>query len=313
MARYSPVPVRVRFADGTSAAGPALFVGPGVCASASEPNFDRPPKRPLTMTPPQPFTKISNAKMTETPPNNRPQNYYNYPNTLSLNLQGSSTSVLNGPSTGRRLVQSFPGIPSDAAEANSEDLTNGSAAGEVQRLSAKPPISIALPIIPPLPHFVSSPPSATSQHTPMASFESLPNPQTPPGIWMVDQPKNGIVIGNLYLSSCPGKKVRLNGPIKGRGAICRDLGADLARVKSNGVYLIIWYVIILAATLHATHLRPVVLMMTRWNSWEPHGQNIGRSQILSVWMYYGTSLHLQLIYPYLIVYIVFQCRKVSVP
>jgi len=38
-------------------------------------------------------------------------------------------------------------------------------------------------------------------------------------------------IGNLILSSCPGKKVRLTGPIikGGRGAICRDLRSDLVR------------------------------------------------------------------------------------
>lgn len=42
-------------------------------------------------------------------------------------------------------------------------------------------------------------------------------------------------IGNLLLSSCPGKKVRLNGPVRGRGAICRDLGLDLTRIRSIGV------------------------------------------------------------------------------
>ncbi|KAJ1304708.1 hypothetical protein OPQ81_005847 [Rhizoctonia solani] len=49
------------------------------------------------------------------------------------------------------------------------------------------------------------------------------------------------VLGNLYLSSCPGKKVRLHGPthVKGRGAICRDLKADLERVKQAGVFLVI--------------------------------------------------------------------------
>jgi protein-tyrosine phosphatase len=42
-------------------------------------------------------------------------------------------------------------------------------------------------------------------------------------------------IGNLLLSSCPGKKVRLTGPVRGRGAICRDLGLDLKRIHSLGV------------------------------------------------------------------------------
>lgn len=46
-------------------------------------------------------------------------------------------------------------------------------------------------------------------------------------------------IGNVLLSSCPGKKVRLNGPVKGRGAICRSVPQDLARIRSLGVGLII--------------------------------------------------------------------------
>jgi protein-tyrosine phosphatase len=45
----------------------------------------------------------------------------------------------------------------------------------------------------------------------------------------------GFTIGNLLLSSCPGKKVRLTGPIRGRGAICRNLGLDLTRIKQLGV------------------------------------------------------------------------------
>ncbi|EJD52708.1 phosphatases II [Auricularia subglabra TFB-10046 SS5] len=47
------------------------------------------------------------------------------------------------------------------------------------------------------------------------------------------------VLGNLLLSSCPGKKVRLTGPVKGRGAICRDLRSDLSRVKDIGVGCIV--------------------------------------------------------------------------
>ncbi|KII92865.1 hypothetical protein PLICRDRAFT_103890 [Plicaturopsis crispa FD-325 SS-3] len=46
-------------------------------------------------------------------------------------------------------------------------------------------------------------------------------------------------IGNLFLSSCPGKKVRLSGPVKGRSAVCRDLKTDLTRMKSMGVRCIV--------------------------------------------------------------------------
>ncbi|KAI0063697.1 phosphatases II [Artomyces pyxidatus] len=42
-------------------------------------------------------------------------------------------------------------------------------------------------------------------------------------------------LGNLLLSSCPGKKVRLNGPVRGRGAVCRDLQQDLKRIKALDV------------------------------------------------------------------------------
>ncbi|KDN52537.1 hypothetical protein K437DRAFT_272402 [Tilletiaria anomala UBC 951] len=46
-------------------------------------------------------------------------------------------------------------------------------------------------------------------------------------------------VGNLFLSSCPGKKVRLTGPVRGRGAICRDLGLDLKRIQDIGVGAIV--------------------------------------------------------------------------
>ena len=48
-----------------------------------------------------------------------------------------------------------------------------------------------------------------------------------------------IVIIALYFGSA----VRLTGPVKGRGSICRDLRSDLTRVRDLGVGCIIWYVI----------------------------------------------------------------------
>ncbi|KIK67004.1 hypothetical protein GYMLUDRAFT_37035 [Collybiopsis luxurians FD-317 M1] len=47
------------------------------------------------------------------------------------------------------------------------------------------------------------------------------------------------VLGNLFLSSCPGKKVRLQGPVKGRSGVCRDLYTDLQRMKDLGVGCIV--------------------------------------------------------------------------
>ena len=47
------------------------------------------------------------------------------------------------------------------------------------------------------------------------------------------------LIGNLLLSSCPGKKVRLDGPVHGRCSIHRDLRIDLERFKHMGVRTIV--------------------------------------------------------------------------
>ncbi|KAF9647314.1 phosphatases II [Thelephora ganbajun] len=47
------------------------------------------------------------------------------------------------------------------------------------------------------------------------------------------------VIGNMLLSSCPGKKVRLTGPVNGRVGVCRDLSRDLERMRTLGVGCII--------------------------------------------------------------------------
>ena len=43
------------------------------------------------------------------------------------------------------------------------------------------------------------------------------------------------------LSSCPGKKVRMDGaqPKGGRSAICRDVSLDLGKAKAEGVGLVI--------------------------------------------------------------------------
>jgi hypothetical protein len=50
-------------------------------------------------------------------------------------------------------------------------------------------------------------------------------------------------VGNLALSSCPGKKVRLSGPVRGRAAINRDLDLDFARLNRQfGITTIVWYV-----------------------------------------------------------------------
>ena len=46
--------------------------------------------------------------------------------------------------------------------------------------------------------------------------------------------------GNLCLSSCHGKKVRLSGPVRGRAAINRDLDQDFERMKGYGITMLVW-------------------------------------------------------------------------
>ena len=53
---------------------------------------------------------------------------------------------------------------------------------------------------------------------------------------------SGVHVGNLLLSSCPGKRLRMGGPVKGRGPVCRDLATDLRRIKSEGVGCLVWCV-----------------------------------------------------------------------
>ncbi|KAG9062764.1 hypothetical protein KI688_005070 [Linnemannia hyalina] len=46
--------------------------------------------------------------------------------------------------------------------------------------------------------------------------------------------------GNLGLSSCPGKKVRLDGPVNGRAKIVRDLDMDFNRLNMLGFTRVVW-------------------------------------------------------------------------
>ncbi|KAL0084847.1 protein-tyrosine phosphatase-like protein [Phycomyces blakesleeanus] len=63
----------------------------------------------------------------------------------------------------------------------------------------------------------------------LASFPSLViEPTEPTAIW-----------GNMALSSCPGKKVRLSGPVRGRAAINRDLDLDFERMASFNITAIV--------------------------------------------------------------------------
>ncbi|TFK75309.1 phosphatases II [Pluteus cervinus] len=77
-----------------------------------------------------------------------------------------------------------------------------------------------------------------------SSLAILQTPENPSRITKYPSPPPSpplptFILGNLFLSSCPGKKVRLDGPVRGRGGVCRDLAADLMRFKELGVGCIV--------------------------------------------------------------------------
>ncbi|PPQ99745.1 hypothetical protein CVT24_009728 [Panaeolus cyanescens] len=71
-------------------------------------------------------------------------------------------------------------------------------------------------------------PNQPFQHVPARFSDSSITSEPPP-----------FTLGNLLLSSCPGKKVRLTGPVKGRPGVCRDLELDLQRMRELGVRCIV--------------------------------------------------------------------------
>ncbi|KAJ2936565.1 hypothetical protein H1R20_g542, partial [Candolleomyces eurysporus] len=82
---------------------------------------------------------------------------------------------------------------------------------------------------------------------------------------VIPPPAGHFSIGNLYMSSCPGKKVRLNGPTYGRSAVCRDLDMDMTRIKSFGIGCIV-------CCLDDEELD---LLGAPWASYEKSAQNLG--------------------------------------
>jgi hypothetical protein len=66
----------------------------------------------------------------------------------------------------------------------------------------------------------------------------VPSPVRP--MFAVEDSPQPVNLGNLLLSSCPGKRLRMEGPVKGRGPVCRDLATDLRRIKNEGVGCLVW-------------------------------------------------------------------------
>ncbi|WWC91524.1 uncharacterized protein L201_006470 [Kwoniella dendrophila CBS 6074] len=94
-------------------------------------------------------------------------------------------------------------------------------------------------------HMVMPPPTGPFSQTPLMLSSTIDVPSlllsyAPPSRSPTQSPfgsKQGEkrTVGNLLLSSCPGKRLRLDGPSRGRGPVCRDLATDLRRIKSEGV------------------------------------------------------------------------------
>ncbi|KAJ3315295.1 hypothetical protein HDV04_003688 [Boothiomyces sp. JEL0838] len=59
------------------------------------------------------------------------------------------------------------------------------------------------------------------------------------GISELCSPPSSIQHGNFALSSCPGKKVRLTGPTRGKAMISRDLDLDFQRIASFNIKTVI--------------------------------------------------------------------------
>lgn len=241
MGGYSPVPVRVRFQDEMPNPRPMPSPSTGVRLSLHEPAFDRPLKRPFVMTSPVPSLTVPQPKRVESSSPSRQQERRDYAhNSLNLDLRGNADTSSDAIPENTNPYKA----DHDAVSNGNEPPTSKPPMAPLLNTPSNPPTPgpITLPILPPVSHPSPIHPSVTPQQLlppPLGSSNNgflNPNPHTPLG------PNNGFMIGNLYMSSCPGKKVRLNGPIKGRGAICRDLGVDLARIKSIGVDLVIWYV-----------------------------------------------------------------------
>ncbi|KAH9940524.1 phosphatases II [Epithele typhae] len=85
---------------------------------------------------------------------------------------------------------------------------------------------------------------ASRTYSKTAFLSAVPSPSVPvisvqvPAVPVIP-PVAAAMLGNLYMSSCPGKKVRLDGPVRGRNTVCRDLPSDLTRIKGVGVSCIV--------------------------------------------------------------------------
>ncbi|KAM5543103.1 hypothetical protein V8D89_002977 [Ganoderma adspersum] len=109
--------------------------------------------------------------------------------------------------------------PKVVRNCSSPTLVEGRPKGETERNHHRHPFPLTSPL-PLLRHI-----SAISVSVPAVPSESADG--------------DSRLLGNLFMSSCPGKKVRLDGPVRGRSTVCRDLRSDLSRIKRAGAACII--------------------------------------------------------------------------
>ena len=114
-------------------------------------------------------------------------------------------------------------------------------------------------------------------------------PMVPPPVPAPAPSMGHAQIGNLLLSSCPGKRLRMEGPVKGRGPVCRDLETDLKRIKNEGVGCLVWYVPISLPTLRSPCGHAAVLTILNLHSSVFHGRTTRLSLLPSVSMLSGES------------------------
>ncbi|KAJ7497135.1 protein-tyrosine phosphatase-like protein [Mycena latifolia] len=120
--------------------------------------------------------------------------------------------------------QSIPRVPPPPVPTTQMVVTQLRTRATVgEALKAAINTAVAPPALPTL-HSNSSTLSLSLTVTMALDEKDAPPPAEPP-----------FTIGNIFLSSCPGKKVRLQGPVKGRSGVCRDLHADFRRMKDLDV------------------------------------------------------------------------------
>ncbi|KAI0633622.1 phosphatases II [Trametes polyzona] len=146
-------------------------------------------------------------------------------------------AVTSRSSTGKRprpasfAASSNPSYPDIVVEHNKRPaVTRNSSSPIVLKASKELDASIATAVLQEVNIAVQRPHPARLPNAPLIR---------PPGIALPAIPRippigTPSVLGNLLMSSCPGKKVRLDGPVRGRNTVCRDLTLDLRRIKDTG-------------------------------------------------------------------------------